>query len=52
MGPRGTPSAAFLESLVEVEELWFLPWAPSQPFQVSDTDTWIQKLGSFIWEDT
>lgn len=52
VGPPGTPSAAFLESLVEMEELWFLPWAPSQPFQVSDTDTWIQKLGSFICEDT
>ena len=38
----------FLESLVEMEGLWFLPWAPSQPFQVSDTDTWIQKPGSFI----
>lgn len=52
VGPPGTRSAAFLESLVEMEELQFLPWAPSQRFQVSDTDTWIQKLGRFIWEDT
>lgn len=31
-----------------MEGLWFLPWAPAQPHQVLDTDTWFRSQTALL----